>query len=137
MTHSKLKSQHNRKDPKTDDICKGIDLDPEAFLFFCSVLLGPCDLSVKHIAQSGKCQAAHCCRNMVRHSAEDPDHGRNYAYVSHYYRVIIKSNHLHTSFFSFSCQAVSSVPQGTYLIWVKQISAIRIRLNLFRIPFFR
>ena len=38
---------------------------------------------------------------MVRHSAEDSDHGRNYAYVSHYYRVIIKSYHLHTSFFFF------------------------------------
>ena len=39
MTHSKLKSQHNGKDSKTDDICKGIDLDPEAFLFLRSVFL--------------------------------------------------------------------------------------------------
>ena len=47
--------------PKTDDICKGIDLDPEAFLFLRSVLLSSCDLSVKHIAQSGKCKTAHRC----------------------------------------------------------------------------
>lgn len=61
MTHSKLKSQHNGKDPETDDICKGINLDPEAFLFLRSVLLSSCDLSVKHIAQSGKCKTAHRC----------------------------------------------------------------------------
>ena len=41
--------------------CKGIDLDPEAFLFLRSVLLSSCDLSVKHIAQSGKCKTAHRC----------------------------------------------------------------------------
>ena len=46
-----------------------------------------------------------------RHSAEDSDHGRNYAYVSHYYRVIIKSYHLHTSFFFFMSGYIHS-PTG-------------------------
>ena len=102
MTHSKLKSQHNGKDSKTDDICKGIDLDPEAFLFLRSVFLGPCDLSVKHIAQSGKSQTAHSCSNPVCHGTEYSDHRRHHTYVSHYYCVIIKTYHsLHTSF-SFS-----------------------------------
>ena len=40
MTHSKLKSQHNGKDPETDDICKGIDLDPEAFLYLIEKNVG-------------------------------------------------------------------------------------------------
>ena len=102
MVHSQFKSKYDGQNTETDDISQGIDLDAKTLLFVRSVLLGSGDLSVKHIAQSGKSQTAHSCSYPVCHCTEYSDHGRHHAYVSHYYRVIIKTYHsLHTSF-SFS-----------------------------------
>ena len=109
MIHSKFKAKYNGQNTEADDISQGIDLDAKAFLFICPVLLCSGNFSVKHIAQSGKSQTAHSCSYPVCHGTEYSDHGRHHAYVSHYYCVIIKTNHLHTSF-SVTVSSVNSKP---------------------------
>ena len=49
LAHSKLVSQNDRKNAKTDNIAEGIDLNPKSLLIICPVLFCPGDLAVKHI----------------------------------------------------------------------------------------